>query len=247
MTLWCLRGTDESELRVVELARCQELARLLYRGGEAAQVADARQICQTIHDLADARLRAHLAADEVARRQGRLHADGDDRGFQNLVNVTGVDDILHLATGLPEAVVDLLRQGCLHILDDLRAEQIAEQITDEVTGQLHLLVGIGVAVVVRHFAREDIQHLLRDERDVARLLEHHGRAADVGETLLRQHLANRGGAWWLGVLERVGRIRLAAAAAGSEICREPLVGLRLRCHVARLHHTLLEYHRVLSI
>ena len=56
--------------------------------------------------------------------------------------------------------MDLLREHRLHILDHLGAEEIAEEIAHEVSGQLHLLIRIGVPIVVGNPAREHIQNLL---------------------------------------------------------------------------------------
>ena len=67
MTLRCLGRTDEAELRGVEFAWGEQFARLLNRSGKTTQVANTREIRETVHNLTDSLLVAHLAAREVAR------------------------------------------------------------------------------------------------------------------------------------------------------------------------------------
>ena len=61
MTLRRLRWTNKSVLAVMKFSWRDKLARFLNRRAQAAKVADAAQEGETIHDLADAGLRSHLA------------------------------------------------------------------------------------------------------------------------------------------------------------------------------------------
>ena len=110
MTLRSLRWAHESELGIVELTRGDQLARLLNRRGDAAQVREPRDVVQTIQNLADTILSgaARLGRAEVARGQARLQTHLQIRGLDHLVDVADIENLLEVPSGLPTPTVNLL-------------------------------------------------------------------------------------------------------------------------------------------
>lgn len=157
-------------LRVVQLARGRELARLLNRGRDAAQVGNAGNIVEPIEHLGHTDLTrpTNLRGAKVARGQRRLQTHLQNHRLDHLVNVADIDDLLEVPTRSPAAPVNLLGQTGPDVLHHLRREIGAKEVGEEETWQIHELIRIGITVIVRHSGADHPENFPGHMRQEAR-------------------------------------------------------------------------------
>ena len=214
MTLWRFGRADVAELGVVELARSNELAGLLNRSGDAAEVRDSSNVVQAVENLADSDFTgaANLGRAEVASGQRSLEAHLQDHGLNNLVDVRDIHDFLKVPGGAPATRVNLLGERGADVLNHLRGEIRPEEIGQEEPRQIHQLIGVGVTVVVGHSGRSHPHYLSSHVRQEACFCVVEARVeTDVGKQLQAENVLDL-------------HLLCGAAGPGIHMCGEPCEG-----------------------
>ena len=109
-----------------------------------------RNVIQTTQDLADTNLGrpSDFGTSEIAGGQSRFQADLDNGRLDDLVEIAHIQDFLERTRGTPGSTVNLLGDGCLHVLEHLDLEERPEEVTEKESRRINTLIRIRISVVI---------------------------------------------------------------------------------------------------